>query len=50
MLSTVDEQIQQTDEIIDKREAIRTGLMQDLLFRGDRTRVLSNRASRSETV
>ena len=34
ILSTVDEKIQQTDEIIVKRNEVRTGLMQDLLFRG----------------
>jgi type I restriction enzyme S subunit len=34
ILSTVDEEIQQTDEMIEKTEKLKKGLMQDLLTRG----------------
>jgi len=34
ILSTVDEQIQQTDKIIEETKALKHGLMQDLLIRG----------------
>jgi|AntDeeMetagen285_2_1112576.scaffolds.fasta_scaffold02219_3 type I restriction enzyme S subunit len=34
ILSTIDEQIQQTDELIEETKALKRGLMQDLLIRG----------------